>query len=290
MTGGVAMRRVSLVVLVFCIIAIFGCLAQAEDMAGTAAFMNMGFGARSLGMGGVGVAVTDDSSAVYHNPAALAFIEDRTITSGYSRDWAQVSLMTASVNMSGFGLGVMNLQANNIDISDEFGDPSGTFNLKESVAMVGYGIAFDNGLAVGVSGKYYKQTLSNKSAQGMTVDAGVLFKQGDFTIGVSARNLFGKVKDSLDNEDPFDRKLIVGGAWAKDQLVIGIDMDLAGAKRIGAEYDFGMTKVRVGGYLQDNFAFTLGLGLNVDTFSIDYAYLAQANLPATHRFSVVFAF
>jgi hypothetical protein len=48
--------------------------------------------------------------------------------------------------------------------------------------------------------------------------------------------------------------------------------------------------VRVGGYLEDGLSFTLGVGVNVDTLAIDYAYLGHSSLSATHRFSAVVKF
>ena len=44
----------------------------------------IGMGARALGMGGAFVAVADDANAIYYNPAGLAYMEGRNITSLYS--------------------------------------------------------------------------------------------------------------------------------------------------------------------------------------------------------------
>mgnify|MGYP002682578709 CR=1 FL=1 len=61
--------------------------SAAEDPIGTAAMLDIGLGARALGMGGAHIAVADGAAAVYYNPAGLAFIDGRHIVSLYTNQF-----------------------------------------------------------------------------------------------------------------------------------------------------------------------------------------------------------
>jgi len=58
-----------------------------EDPVGTAAMMGLGMGARALGMGGAHIAVADDASVIYYNPAGLALVDGISITSLYTNQY-----------------------------------------------------------------------------------------------------------------------------------------------------------------------------------------------------------
>jgi hypothetical protein len=55
-----------------------------------AAFLDTGVGARALAMGGAFVAVADDATAAYWNPAGLAQLEGREFTLMHAGQWANV--------------------------------------------------------------------------------------------------------------------------------------------------------------------------------------------------------
>ena len=58
--------------------------AQAAWAAETASFLNVGVGARGLGMGGAYTALADDANALYWNPAGLSKLEKREFTASHA--------------------------------------------------------------------------------------------------------------------------------------------------------------------------------------------------------------
>ena len=59
------------------------CLA-ADEGAHAAEFLSHGVGARALGMGGAFVAVADDATATYWNPAGLTKVKKHSFSAMYS--------------------------------------------------------------------------------------------------------------------------------------------------------------------------------------------------------------
>lgn len=64
------------------ILAVFHLYAEMESGSGGEpwAFLKTGVGARAIGMGGAFVAISDDSTAVYWNPAGLGLLKKRSLT------------------------------------------------------------------------------------------------------------------------------------------------------------------------------------------------------------------
>jgi long-chain fatty acid transport protein len=81
---GVTETMKRLIVLSLALIVVVSSVALADGVGAFSAFKN-GIGARALAMGGAFVAVADDATAVYWNPAGLAQVADTRIA-GMSTD------------------------------------------------------------------------------------------------------------------------------------------------------------------------------------------------------------
>ena len=80
-----AIRVIVLVVLVLVLQAAPSAARSVHDQAGTSAFsfLRIGVGARAAALGGAYVSLSEDASALYWNPAALARLNGRRLTLGY---------------------------------------------------------------------------------------------------------------------------------------------------------------------------------------------------------------
>jgi len=168
---------------------------------GGAAFLSKGVGARALGMGGAFTSISDDTSAVYWNPAGLARIQDYSITGmsavGASNAWQGLSdvvptnnFLAFSVPMnkfttflgnSVFALGYINSQMDNIIESDISGNVTGTFKDTQNAFYLSWGIPVwedTTNLYAGASVKYITEDMAASnggSASGYDIDAGVIY-------------------------------------------------------------------------------------------------------------------
>jgi hypothetical protein len=263
-----------------------------EDPVGTAAMMGLGMGARALGMGGAHIAVADDASVIYYNPAGLALVDGISITSLYTNQYGAAGYLALGGAVNHIGAGILRLDASGIEKTDEFADEIGTIGVVDTAVMAGYGMTVMPNLSVGAAVKYYQQTLPENSGKGFTADLGVLYTMMDDKVRVGAvgRNLFGNVVYSSGAEDAFDRVFGLGVALEPmENLLVAADavMDNGFSGKVGAEYRFRQMAFRAGGAFGGNgTCLTAGAGFQVATFNIDYAYQHHTTLPDSHRLSL----
>ena len=169
----------------------------------------IGVGARALGMGGAYVAVADDSTAVYWNPAGLTnikHIEVAAIQQGraYSGSdlnevGSQYFFMSGGMtvpHVGSFGASIMRFGVDDIPQVtgvDSSGAPIevGTFKTQDLALMGSYGVSVYPGIAFGTTLKYLTGGTSGLVAAGAVVgdasstyygaDLGTLINFGKFT-------------------------------------------------------------------------------------------------------------
>ncbi|MGE5574423.1 MAG: hypothetical protein ACM309_05895 [Bacillota bacterium] len=265
-----------------------------EDPVGTAAMMDIGMGARSLGMGGAFIAVADDAAAMYYNPAGLALIEGRHVTSLYTNQYGVVGYMALGYAQRNVGAGVLMLDASGIEGTDEFANLTQYIGVREYAAIGAYGATVWPNMSLGGAVKYYSQTLPGNSGTGLTGDVGLLYEAGVIRVGAVARNVLGGIHYTSGHEDAFDRSWGVGVATRPlPGLLIAADAVVKGEYelRAGAEYLIGNVALRGGGWWGGGqTSFTAGLGVTLPGFSVDYAYQTHNLLPDSHRLSLSIRF
>jgi len=168
-------------------------------------FLNIGVGARGLGMSNSVTASTDDVTAGYWNPSNLANIEDK----------AQIGIMHASyfAGISNYdygavaipiengvvGISMIRFGVDNILNTINFKDPNGNFNYdritKFSTADYGFLISYARktkveGLNIGGNFKIiYRQIGDFANAYGFGLDASASYTKNSWKFGLMARDI-----------------------------------------------------------------------------------------------------
>lgn len=266
-------------------------VAQANgDPTGTAAMMDIGMGARALGMGGAFIAVADDANTVYYNPAGLALIEGRHVTSLYTNQYGAAGYMALGYAQKNIGAGVLLLDASGIEATDEFANVTGYFGMREYTAIGAYGVTVWPNLSLGGAVKHYSQSLPGNIGTGITGDVGLLYDAGVIKVGAVARNVLGSVHYTSGETDSFDRSWGVGVSTRPiPGLLIAADAVVKGEYTLhaGAEYLLGNVALRGGAmWGGGGTSYTAGLGVVMPGFSVDYAYQTHNLLPDSHRLSL----
>ena len=288
-------------------------------------FLSLGVGGRALGMGGAFVAVCDDASAGYWNPAGLQklgqkqliFMHAETFGSLLNHDYlAYVLPLGNEDGSSSLSLGLMRLGGGGIKLTSlekdgPISDSNRVVFVRETghadyTLLLSYSRKSRPNLAWGASSKIIYRKLADNSAFGMGLDCGILFSPyGFLAFGANLMDLTATFL-SYDNgtTESIYPSLKIGMAARKDfngfSNVFEIDSDVRfEGRRSSAQYWTGNASFdmhygfeswygkRIAGRLGfDQGDLTAGIGLRVRQFIIDAAYLSHDQLDNSYRISL----
>ena len=299
-------------------------LAGSGPGTSAAEFLEMGYGARAIGFGEAFVPVANDVSALYYNPAGLAYpaLFDAKSSSGPYELLTAQSLLVQDINMTQlgfvkrpFGVSMTYLSLGKIEQrTTETATPDSTGGASDLDLGVSYARKFA-GVSVGVTGKLIREAILNYSATAFGLDVGVLkhFENQPISFGATLTNVGTDIK-FIDQSYPLPTTLSFGAAYGltKDfphALVAQIDLPRNGSPdlRLGFEYrGFGPIALRAGyrtypadqrtaalgttlgstsSGLADFYGMSLGAGLRTPLGDIDFAMIPYGELGTAYRMS-----
>lgn len=182
-------------------------------------FLNLSSSARITGLGGIAIAIQDDSDVTlgYNNPAALNPSQHNALAFNYN-------FYLADINTGFFSYGYylkkwdISLSASakfinygEFDRTNIFGEIEGTFQANETAIVIGASKRLYEKLTIGVNGMIISSQLAEYSSFGVNSDIGLLYADtsSQFNIALVAKNL-GRQLTTFDNESeflPFDLQL-----------------------------------------------------------------------------------
>ncbi len=189
--------------------------------AGTASlqFLKLGVDARAIGMGESYIAVTDDISSVYWNPAGLAkkygsqvFVSHTQWPAEIMHDYLAYSQET---DYGIFAMSASVLHMSPMPETEEFtfGETGREFNYTDMAYGITYANSFTDKFTFGMTGKFIAENAAEDKIKTYSIDLGSLYNTGykNITIGMALRNFGPDIQyevdddnDGLLDEDPFD--------------------------------------------------------------------------------------
>ncbi len=176
--------RILITVPAFLTVLAFAAHAQQVTKVGTTAakFLSIPVGARAIGMGGAFVALANDASAMYWNPAGISGLYQSEAVFSHA-DWlADISFNYGGVVMPIEGFGIVGINFTSMSMgemektTEERPDGTGQFFTVGSIAVgVSYAKALTDWFSIGGNVKYISEHISNSTATGFGVDIGTLF-------------------------------------------------------------------------------------------------------------------
>ncbi|MBU0692224.1 PorV/PorQ family protein [bacterium] len=188
------------------LVAGFAASGFAVSKVGTTAapFLGIAIGARAVGMGGAFVAVADDATALYWNPAGISSVE-HFATNLVHTDWLHdlsynvvgAVLPIAEGQSIGAQVALLSMPDQEITTTNQNEqDGTGVFYSAGSMALSGsWGKRFTDRFQLGLTGKYIREWIWHESASTMALDLGSIYRTelNDMRIGVSISNFGGKM-------------------------------------------------------------------------------------------------
>jgi hypothetical protein len=269
------------------------------------AFLKIGVGARAMGMGSAYVAVADDPTALYWNPAGLAASHEGVHVTAMHNEWIEdfrqeYVAATVPLDLGTLGASFTGFYTSQLERRDDTGVLTGHFGYNDIAATLGYGMKVATGADAGLSARYIREMIADESASTFAFDLGGRYKirETGLSLGAAVQNVGGKAK-FIAESFPLPLTVRAGAAFkkpiAKLQGTGLLTTEYRKARgedgrfHVGGEYAYHeWLALRAGakfGY--DNQDVSFGLGITHGNIRFDYALLPiGANLGASHLFSV----
>jgi len=269
-----------------------------------------GIGARPLGMGGAFVAVSDENSSVWWNPAGLGQLTRAELSGSYAAIYdGNVTYLFASAAFPVFADGIMGLSWERKDFSGFHGDIA---KLKEDVFYATFASALteDRTFFGGLNVKFYNASsvLADVGGSGLGLDWGVLYRLPlprfgkEIRFGFSAQDLSTEIRQPGNLGTQTIPSVIRVGTAYQFERWITLALDAENLKdptvskpatttlHTGVEGWFfeGALGVRLGyaGFSTLPGRYSGGLSYRATDWEVDYAYMGHAgNLGNNHRAS-----
>jgi hypothetical protein len=285
--------------------ALVGRTSIANDHGNASAdFLNIGVSARAAGIGGAYSAVAGDVSALYYNPAGLAWSEGVQLSFSHFAWLQDINYdffgVTYQINEKvTFGGSAQYLGYGKIEGYDSNDNPTGevgsTFDAAGTISM-GYKVT--DGISFGVSGKYVMVSLAGIQGTALAADFGFRYVGRNYMVGLSANNWGNKIEfeDAQNNLPASIRGGLAFNPFGSEIMTaFEIEKQVYGGTsfKSGLEYNFGERYFARSGYALSNDnsqGLSLGVGAIIGPSQIDYTYSPVSNglNDNLHRFTISF--
>lgn len=270
-------------------------------------FLRTGAGARPLGMGGAFVALADDGTAAFWNPAGLGQLDKPQITSMVTRmsldrthhfvAYAHPFKSFAVVSFSWLNYGVTH-----IDGRDLLGQPTGDFSDAENAYLVSAGKKMGRSFFIGGTLKLLNHRLADKKASGSGLDLGAMLRVGDtLRLGATIQNINAGIRWKTGSrlEEEYLTTTKLGVALSPGVPWVNVVADVEMNEKQKTQYHLGveswfkrMLVARIG---LNRSSFTAGGSVVVPMSAIhlelDYAFSPDIlQQGGTHRVSILVKF
>ncbi|MGB5287973.1 MAG: PorV/PorQ family protein [Ignavibacteriaceae bacterium] len=289
----------------------------------TAQFLKIGVGGRAAALGESFIAISDDASALYWNPAGLAQFKKNQVIFSHNIWVVDINHDFIGVvyhldNDNSFGASLTALTMDDMPVTTEF-SPFGTgeyFGYSDIAISLSYARRMTEQFSFGGTVKYIEETLDKLKMRGVMIDLGTYYRTGlgstRFAVTVSNFGselspdgevvLFGKRKQSEWQSFAPPTIFRIGFAFEpyeseEHRITTSIQLnhpnDNSENVVLGAEYAWRKMLFFRGGYKfnvdEQNYSFGLGVNvpISIAEFTLDYAFANFQRLGSAHRISII---
>ncbi|MCR4417230.1 MAG: PorV/PorQ family protein [Ignavibacteria bacterium] len=289
----------------------------------TMQFLKIGVGGRAIGMGESFIAVANDASALYWNPAGIVQFYDHQVMFSHTEWVADIKHEFAGYvhhlsDVDAVGISFTSLHMDDMKVTTEL-MPFGTgeyFSFGDIAIGLSYAHKFTEQFSFGFTIKYARETLDKLYMDGFLVDLGTYYWTGLGTsrFSVSVTNFGGNMAPrgevtllngkKITEFQSFSPPTMFRIGFAVEpvynethKLTTSIQInhpnDNSENLALGLEYSWQNLFFLRGGYKlnvdEQRFAFGAGVKAPISfaNLSFDYAYNSFTRLGSTHRFSII---
>lgn len=269
-------------------------------------FLRLPVSAHAAALGGDNITVIEDDEAlIFHNPALLSSVNDKTINLNYMNYMSGANMASASFNRivkehASWAVSAQYVDYGKMKEVDEHNVQTGEFTVKD-LSFAGYfSYMLTNRLTGGISARLITSYIADYNSIGFGVDLGLNYYDPDheWSLGLVLKNLGGQLKAYNDNFErmPFDIQMGVSKRFTGspfrlhatlvdlnhldykflNHCVVGADVMLTESFWIGGGYNFRradeMKMMSADKNSSHGAGLSLGAGLNLERFKLNIAY------------------
>jgi hypothetical protein len=268
------------------------------------AFLKLGVGARPMGMGSAYVALADDPTSLYWNPAGLAAIRSTQITAMHN-EWIQdfrqeYAAVGFPLGKGSLGVSFQGFYTSELEGRDDVGNFTRNFGFNDIAMTVAYGRTFTKGLDGGLAVRYMREMIDVDDATAFAFDLGGRYRLGEsgLSLGAAAQNIGGDAK-FVSESFSLPMTLRLGAAYSHALSGLHglgtLSTEVRKSEGEDARFHLGgefaykeHLALRVGGKMgYDEEGFSFGVGITQKAIRFDYALVPlSSDLGTTHFFSL----
>ena len=184
--------------------------AKAQESQTVFNFLRLPVSAHAAALGGeASTLVEDDAALIFHNPALINNVTDRTLnlnmmTYMEGSTTASASFIRAAGERSTWGVSGQFMSYGSMRQTDASGQQTGDFSARDVAVGGSFAYALSNKFTGGISAKFVASYIGSYSSLGAAVDLGLNYydSQSELSLSVVARNLGGQLSAY---DDEFER-------------------------------------------------------------------------------------
>lgn len=258
------MKKVVLAVL-SCLLATF---MRAQESQTDYNFLRLPVSAHVAALGGDNITIVeDDPTLIFHNPALITSVNDKSINLNYMTymegvKTASASFIKAWKERATWGVSAQYMDYGSMKETTEYNEEIGTFSAKDISLAGSFAYLLSDRLAGGVTAKFVTSYIASYSSMAVGIDLGLNYYDEDHGISLSAvaRNLGGQIKAFNDDFESIPLDLQIGATkklgnsplrfsatmtrlnnWEGkfiNHFVVGADVILSNSIYLAAGYNF----------------------------------------------------
>lgn len=288
------------------VLTLFATFMNAQESQTSYNFLRLPVSAHAAALGGDNISlIEDDEALIFHNPALLTSVSDKTINLNYMNYMSGVNTASAAFNKvyrekAAFAASAQFVSYGSMKEMDENNVQTGEFSAKD-IAFAGYfSYMLADKLAGGITAKFITSYIGSYSSVAMGVDLGLNYysPESDLSVSLVCRNLGGQLKAFNDDYEsiPLDVQLGLSKRLAHtplrlsatlvdlnhwnykfvNHLVAGVDVLFSSSIWVGAGYNFRRASEMKISQGEDQSSHGAGLsfggGVNLERFKVNVAY------------------
>lgn len=271
-------------------------------------FLRLPVSAHAAALGGDNITlIEDDASLIWHNPALLASVSDKTINLNYMNYMSGANTASASFNRivkekASWAVSAQYMDYGKMKETDESNNILGEFSAKDITVAGYFSYMLSDRLVGGITAKFITSYIGDYNSIGMGVDLGLNYYDPDreWSISAVAKNLGGQLKAYDEKYDKMPIDVQVGvtkrfvhtpfrvsatmvnlNNWDKsfiNHVVLGADFIITESFWIGGGYNFRRAdEMKIedssdGKGSSHGAGLSFGGGINLERFHLNVAY------------------